>query len=770
MHRSGTSLLGSLLPQLGVELPGNLIPGDFHNPEGYYERRDVTELQEQLLIDLDRFWAGASGFKALPADWRSHAATKRFVVGLREILVEECIRQKGPWAIKDPRSSILLPIWRDLCNELGIPLQLVLAVRSPEAVMSSVMARDESLAGMTWWRAQQLWWRFNTAVLRSKTSLKESAPAVVNYESWFIDPEKQARSLAAALGLEVPDEKKLRSVRDLIRPEHRHHLSNNSDYEILDSRLISLHAWLKEQSRLKLPIRLAKELHSPRRPWQENLKHCVDWFWLVGSPLLPSKGLWAYRRSFLQGHGAGPLASPIWIARQRPELLRAFRDPLAWYQRFGWTMGVSPHPLIDPQMVWAHFAQRKEPVALYRREAMHDDIYVHSLFDPVFYRRNCFEREINPIPTPLEHYLVEGWQLGLSPHLRVDPIWMQNFYGLKEEPLTALALKGFDINDPGITHPFGNFYGSAISHPNCMARLPKTLVNLVKFWHDNDMWVASRWLASGALSEMLPGFDCLGKESSALFAKGLKPVAKDELRNACKSAAPALPKDSSWIAIQILKNFASQAFISNSITTKIHVLLDQKDIDKVIVKEIDMDWAVNLFWPSSSDLPGWINSLRLMRIVLDYDSERAAFLQLFGVNAYYQPLTKLTFLPDIQETLMRCAQLQLGLPDPRWFNAPLELAVIGSTGSEQERRWGVIALSAHAFGLLLLPRLPQIEISSVEELNALQVWLEKLSDSCGKLILLEPLAHGMCNVPASKEILGREDEFALLIQWEEKCL
>ena len=37
MHRSGTSLLGSLLPQLGVPMPGELIAGDDHNPEGYYK-------------------------------------------------------------------------------------------------------------------------------------------------------------------------------------------------------------------------------------------------------------------------------------------------------------------------------------------------------------------------------------------------------------------------------------------------------------------------------------------------------------------------------------------------------------------------------------------------------------------------------------------------------------------------------------------------------------------------------------------------------------
>ena len=37
IYRSGTSLLGSVLPQLGVGMPGDLIAGDAHNPEGIYE-------------------------------------------------------------------------------------------------------------------------------------------------------------------------------------------------------------------------------------------------------------------------------------------------------------------------------------------------------------------------------------------------------------------------------------------------------------------------------------------------------------------------------------------------------------------------------------------------------------------------------------------------------------------------------------------------------------------------------------------------------------
>ena len=61
MHRSGTSLLGSVLHTLGVALPGEHIDGDIHNPEGYFEWAEIVDIQERLLIDLDRWWPSYKG-------------------------------------------------------------------------------------------------------------------------------------------------------------------------------------------------------------------------------------------------------------------------------------------------------------------------------------------------------------------------------------------------------------------------------------------------------------------------------------------------------------------------------------------------------------------------------------------------------------------------------------------------------------------------------------------------------------------------------------
>ena len=66
MHRSGTSLLSGVLRQLGAALPGEMIASDTYNPEGYFEWRQVVDIQERLLVDLNRWWASPEGAVGLP--------------------------------------------------------------------------------------------------------------------------------------------------------------------------------------------------------------------------------------------------------------------------------------------------------------------------------------------------------------------------------------------------------------------------------------------------------------------------------------------------------------------------------------------------------------------------------------------------------------------------------------------------------------------------------------------------------------------------------
>lgn len=196
-------------------MPGPLIPGDSHNPEGYFERSDITALQEQLLIDLERWWPSPRGMQALPEGWLSDPIGQQALSALSELLWEEQQRQQGPWAIKDPRSSLLLPLWRAACTQVGIPLRLLLAVRDPSEVVVSLVRRDQAYTGMDAWRAQRLWWHHNTQVLRDGNELPLQ---VVSYGHWF-NPNAAAQQLNHL----VPGHSQEQQLVALaaVKPQHR---------------------------------------------------------------------------------------------------------------------------------------------------------------------------------------------------------------------------------------------------------------------------------------------------------------------------------------------------------------------------------------------------------------------------------------------------------------------------------------------------------------------------------------------------------------------
>lgn len=249
MHRSGTSLLGSLLPALGVPLPGPLIGADQHNPEGYFERQDVTDLQEQLLIDLGRWWPSAPGVLPLPEAWLEARCTLHAAERLRCLLAAEAARQAGPWGIKDPRTSLLIPLWRQVADQLGLSLRLVLSVRDPAEVMLSLLQRDRNAAGMTAPRAQQLWWRHTRQVLLDGEGLPIQT---IHYDTWF-EPglaRQQLLQLADFCGLCPPPAPLQEVALRHIRPEHRRSLPKQTLPLPIHSRLHWLNRELRRNSRL----------------------------------------------------------------------------------------------------------------------------------------------------------------------------------------------------------------------------------------------------------------------------------------------------------------------------------------------------------------------------------------------------------------------------------------------------------------------------------------------------------------------------------------
>ena len=455
MHRSGTSLLAKLLQSLGVALPGDLIPGDIHNPSGYFESAAITDLQEQLLIQLGHWWPSEEGSQPLPKAWLQHPASQACRAALVDVLQRERKHQTGPWAIKDPRTSLLLPLWLRLARQLQLPLRLVLAIRHPAEVVQSLCHRDSETAGMTAARAERLWWRHNQAVLQQagRTPL-----LVVDYSRWFESASQAAQQLhqlSRFCSLDPPDTATRQHCLTLIRPEHRRSDANAGQRQ-LNPRSLELYTAIRANrwqhaKRLK-PWSWTQRLRGRR--WQlaaeqarESTPDVGAWFdpehyrgqWLGLAACSPEALLLHYRRAgWRSGSSPHPQFDLAFYSQSCEALgLPLNGNPLDHFLQEGQEHGLQPVPT-DPGSWFDHdFYQRHCPGLVhsdrhsllrhYRHVGAGLGLQPHPLFDPEHYQRQCHQAQVEPDPllSPLDHWLLLGLELGLSSHPLVDASWLR---------------------------------------------------------------------------------------------------------------------------------------------------------------------------------------------------------------------------------------------------------------------------------------------------------------------------------------------------------
>jgi len=185
MHRSGTSVVANVLSRMGAYCGDreDLTAPDVHNPAGYWERRDVVRVNDDVL-------------QALDADWREPAAAEiaelhpdarhGFVERTKEIA--RVLDAHGTWMVKDPRLSLLLPLWRE-----AIPNPTcVLVWRDPDAVARSLRTRD----GLPLPIGLALWEEYT----RSQLEVSEGLPRVlICYDELIADPLACITQLHASL-------------------------------------------------------------------------------------------------------------------------------------------------------------------------------------------------------------------------------------------------------------------------------------------------------------------------------------------------------------------------------------------------------------------------------------------------------------------------------------------------------------------------------------------------------------------------------------------
>ena len=201
MHRSGTSALSRILNLMGAYFGGeNVGTGrNAENPKGFWERRDVRDLNDAVLFDADCDWDCVSRLElsAMPEVRR----TKYASLAMDVVMAMDAHR---PWFLKEPRLCVLFPIWREAVD-LPVCIHIY---RNPLEVAHSLQTRNDMPVEV----GLALWEIYNIRALQASAGLPG---AFVCYEDLLAQREPTVRRLHAALshagvgGLRMPSEAEL---------------------------------------------------------------------------------------------------------------------------------------------------------------------------------------------------------------------------------------------------------------------------------------------------------------------------------------------------------------------------------------------------------------------------------------------------------------------------------------------------------------------------------------------------------------------------------
>jgi hypothetical protein len=236
MHRSGTSALASMLEALGLDAGDaqQLLAADDHNPQGYFEQDAVVALNDEVFDYLGGAWDCPPVFTS---GWAARADLEPFVERLRTLLAD--LYGGTNYVLKDPRVSLLLPLWRQALPDQS---SILVMVRDPMEVALSLHKRDAIpvLSGLA------LWCHYNRSLLRD---LKGVPVHVCDYAQLVADSHVVTEDVAQSLHRwgELDDRVDVAAGAGRVNPQLRRAVIAGRDAPSLPDEVRVLSAYLTSQ-------------------------------------------------------------------------------------------------------------------------------------------------------------------------------------------------------------------------------------------------------------------------------------------------------------------------------------------------------------------------------------------------------------------------------------------------------------------------------------------------------------------------------------------
>jgi len=185
MHRSGTSALTGALHRLGLGLgdESDLLGANQGNPKGHFELQSVIALNDDILAAWGGRWEVPPEF---PVGWETSSLAQEQVARIRTLIDERGLRGA---VVKDPRLSLLFPLWRQALDDEVV---VVAMTRHPLEVAGSLASRDDIALPL----GLSLWWVYNASMVRSLGGLRTY---LLTYEALTVQPGETLPAVATSL-------------------------------------------------------------------------------------------------------------------------------------------------------------------------------------------------------------------------------------------------------------------------------------------------------------------------------------------------------------------------------------------------------------------------------------------------------------------------------------------------------------------------------------------------------------------------------------------
>ena len=185
MHRSGTSVATGLLGLCGAWVGDQqeLTGAGKENPKGFFERRDIRNICDNLLLSTDADWWKVSDFHAsmVPDEALAKLGPEfgHIVFGLKK---------HGTCVIKEPRLCLLFPI---LAEFVKFPV-IVHTIRNPVEIAKSLRTRNNFAMS----HGLALWESYTRRALAASAAFPR---VFISYENLVSDPATETRLLLEKL-------------------------------------------------------------------------------------------------------------------------------------------------------------------------------------------------------------------------------------------------------------------------------------------------------------------------------------------------------------------------------------------------------------------------------------------------------------------------------------------------------------------------------------------------------------------------------------------